>query len=127
MTQIVRAPERDPLPPWFDEAVKLTREFQASTRGSRRARHSVYTVLLHDPEAAQWGLYVGMTGLSPEQRFWDHRCGHRCGRGWVTRYGVTLAPALFTHLNLCEMTEAQDLEQRLLEALPNVVPWVQGH
>lgn len=61
-------------------------------------------------------VYVGMTGLPIEQRFANHRRGHR-GNSYVTRYGVRLLPRLYQRLNpmryaLARLTEVT-LAQRL--------------
>src|SRR5258708_16851599 len=74
--------------------------------------HHVYVVLL-DPAAARIGkvraanpdrdrkmpcVYVGMTGLTPEERFANHKAGTKAA-SLVTRYGIRLLPELFDHLN----------------------------
>jgi len=43
-------------------------------------------------------LYVGQTGLTPEERFQNHRDGYRANR-YVRRYGQLLAPGLYEHRN----------------------------
>lgn len=43
------------------------------------------------------GLYVGMTGLTPEQRFANHKAGKRAS-SIVRRFGVRLAPEYYEHL-----------------------------
>lgn len=43
-------------------------------------------------------VYVGATGLSPEQRFANHLSGHKAN--WYAQtYGQALMPELFSHLN----------------------------
>jgi hypothetical protein len=38
--------------------------------------------------------------------------GYKASRKkWVQRYGVTLAPSIFAHLNPCEFDEAEQLEK----------------
>lgn len=117
------------LPEWFDAAIEFARGLQANTKGSPRATKSVYAILLRDNEKDRWGLYVGITGLTPEQRFRNHMAGYKASRKkWVQRYGFTLAPSIFSHLNPCEFEEAQGLEKLLITRLPEVgVPWVQGN
>src|SRR3989442_1083596 len=42
----------------------------------RRAHHSVYVVYLRNPKGdGKAGYYVGMTGLTPAQRFQNHKAG----------------------------------------------------
>ena len=77
-----------------------------------RAHHNVYVVEL-DPEAAEdpefaaanpemipggLCLYVGLTGLSPEKRFRNHRRGHKAAR-IVCRHGRRLLPAYYRQYN----------------------------
>jgi hypothetical protein len=53
---------------------------------------------LKDPRTPDWGiglvLYVGLTGLSPEKRFRNHRRGHKAAR-IVRRHGRRLLPAYY--------------------------------
>jgi hypothetical protein len=61
--------------------------------------HSVYVVYLRDPKGdGRPGYYVGMTGLSPEERFKNHKTGVKAARV-VKKHGVRLVPKLFAHLN----------------------------
>src|SRR5215813_7411488 len=74
--------------------------------------HHVYVVLLDpavkrvrrvraaNPQAdlAKPCLYVGMTGLPPEERFANHKNGIKAA-SLVKRYGIRLVPELYTHLN----------------------------
>src|ERR1035441_3918461 len=74
--------------------------------------HNVYVVLL-DPAAGKIRsvraanpnrnpekpcVYVGMTGLKPEERFANHKQGIKSA-SVVKRYGVHLLPELYAHLN----------------------------
>lgn len=43
-------------------------------------------------------LYVGATGLSPEERFANHKSGHKAN-WYAQRFGESLLPDLFVHLN----------------------------
>lgn len=114
------------LPNWFEDALRITSPLRAKSRRSARARHNIYIALLNDPTHAHWGLYIGMTGLEPEARFLKHKLNVQAGAGWVRDYGVTLAPALYAHLNPCEYEEADRIEKFLIQALCLSVPWVQG-
>jgi hypothetical protein len=75
----------------------------------------VYVVLLEYP-AAEYGLYVGSTGLTPEERYANHKAGHRASR-WVRRFGIGLLPALYHHLNPLDDDSAELAEVELAEAL----------
>jgi hypothetical protein len=74
--------------------------------------HSVYVILL-DPAALQHPsilrlnprrdpakpcVYVGMTGLPVQDRFQNHKKGHKSA--WVVKkYGLRLMPDLYEYLN----------------------------
>src|SRR5215472_1004519 len=57
--------------------------------------HSVYVVYLRNPLGdGRAGYYVGLTGLSPEQRFENHKNGIKSAR-IVRRHGERLVPRLY--------------------------------
>lgn len=58
-------------------------------------------------------LYVGMTGISPEARFAQHREGTKAGRGLVRRFGLRLRPDLYAHLNPMPFEAAAEMERDL--------------
>ena len=92
--------------------------------------HCVYVVLLdaaaarlrtvraanpnRDPK--QPCVYVGMTGLAPEERFENHRQGIKSAYV-VKRYGLRLLPELFAHLNPMPFDAAVQMEMDLAEDL----------
>lgn len=83
--------------------------------GSRH--HSVYVVYLRNPKGdGKAGYYVGMTGLTPEERFANHRRGYK-GASVVKRFGERLVPKLYAHLNPMTYPEAAAMEVRLAEEL----------
>ena len=109
-------------------AARAALTLQATTRGARRAGHSVYVVLLHDArrDLEPWGLYVGQTSRDPDLRFDQHKDGYKAS-GAVRRFGVRLLPDLVAHLNPLRAWEALDLEEALAEAFRAAgVPWVEG-
>lgn len=57
-----------------------------------------------------------MTGLSPEQRFANHRQGIKAA-SVVRKYGVRLVPRLYEHLNPMPYEEAVRMEAQLAEDL----------
>ena len=92
--------------------------------------HNVYVVLLgvevsqirkvraenpkRDPQKPC--VYVGMTGLAPEERFANHKAGTKAA--WVVkRYGVHLLPELYAHLNPMPYEAAAQMEKDLAEDL----------
>jgi hypothetical protein len=92
--------------------------------------HSVYVVLL-DPAVGKLRavraanpkrdrkklcVYVGMTGLTPEERFANHKAGIKAA-AVVTRYGLRLLPELYAHLNPMPFAAAVKMEMDLAEDL----------
>lgn len=92
--------------------------------------HHVYVVLLESKAAEDRALrrinpardpakpcvYVGMSGLAPEQRFARHKEGLQAAK-WVRRYGVRLLPELYAHFNPMPFEAAVELERDLAEDL----------
>jgi len=101
-------------------------------RGRKQAEHHhhVYVVLL-DPAVARIRkvraenperdrkkpcVYVGMSGLTPEQRFANHKAGIKAA-SVVKRYGIRLLPELFEHLNPMPFEAAAQMEKDLADDL----------
>lgn len=61
-------------------------------------------------------IYVGMSGLSPEERFANHKAGVKAAYV-VKRYGLRLMPELFEHLNPMPFEAAVRMESDLAEDL----------
>ena len=95
-----------------------------------RHHHNVYVVEL-SPEVLQEAkfrranpdydvmkpcVYVGMTGLTPEQRFAKHKQGIRANR-YVERYGLRLLPKLYAYANPMPYGAARNMEVELAIAL----------
>lgn len=82
-----------------------------------RPHHSVYVVYLRNPRGdGKAGYYVGMTGLTPEERFGNHKAGIKAARV-VHKYGVRLVPVLYEHLNPMTFEEAARMEVQLADEL----------
>ena len=82
-----------------------------------KGRHSVYVVYLKNPKGdGKAGYYVGMTGLTPEQRLANHKAGIKSA-GVVRRHGVRLVPTLYEHLNPLLFEDALRLEAELANSL----------
>jgi predicted GIY-YIG superfamily endonuclease len=79
--------------------------------------HSVYVVYLRNPNGdGKAGYYVGMTGLTPEERFENHKKGIKAARV-VKRFGERLVPRLYAHLNPMTYEKACEMEVVLAESL----------
>ena len=79
--------------------------------------HSVYVVYLKNPKCnGQAAYYVGMTGLTPEERFQNHKSGIKAARV-VKKFGVRLVPKLYAHLNPMPYEKATRMEVMLAESL----------
>jgi len=57
-----------------------------------------------------------MTGLTPEQRFQNHKQGIKSA-GVVRRFGERLVPRLYAHLNPMPYAKAQEMEVFLADSL----------
>ena len=92
--------------------------------------HNVYVVLLA-PAASRLAavraanpnrrrgkpcVYVGMSGLTPEERFANHKQGIKAA-SVVQRYGLRLLPALYAHLNPMPYEAAAQMEKDLADDL----------
>lgn len=95
-----------------------------------REHHNVYVVLL-DPKVATIRkvllanpnrnpkmpvIYVGLTGLTPEERFSNHKQGIKSS-SLVRRYGLRLLPELYAHLNPMPFEAAAQMEKDLTDDL----------
>ena len=100
------------------------------TKPNPEQHHNVYVVLL-DPAAGRIRsvraanperdpgkpcVYVGMTGLTPEERFANHKRGVKAA-SVVKRFGLRLMPELFAHLNPMPFEAATQMERDLAEDL----------
>ena len=103
---------------------------QIRARANPELHHNVYVVLL-DPAVSKLRkvraenplrnskkpcVYVGMTGLSPAERFANHKAGIKASAA-VKRYGLRLLPELFQHLNPMPYAAAVEMEKDLAEDL----------
>ena len=61
-------------------------------------------------------VYVGMTGLTPEERFANHKAGIKHAP-MARRHGIRLMPELYVHLNPMPYEAAVQMEEDLAEDL----------
>ena len=88
-----------------------------ATRARPKGHHHVYVVYLRNPKGdGKAGYYVGMTGLTPEQRFANHKAGIKAA-SVVRRFGERLVPVLYEHLNPMPYEDALRIEGELAESL----------
>jgi len=97
---------------------------------ARRWHHNVYVVglsldVLHEPRFLRCNpdyqlgkpcVYVGMTGLLPDERFDKHKAGIRANR-FVQQYGLRLMPELYECYNPMPYRGACEMEVELAIAL----------
>jgi hypothetical protein len=105
---------RAPFDPVTTDA--LVRAARGVRREASADPHSSVYVALLEFAADHYGLYVGMTGLTPDERYLNHKAGHKASR-WVRSYGVGLLPALYRHLNPLSHEHAAIAEVALAKAL----------
>ena len=61
-------------------------------------------------------VYVGRTGLTPDERFAKHRAGVKAN-SYVRRYGIRLLPALYRRFTNMPRADADRMEQQLAATL----------
>ena len=89
----------------------------ARKRAAATGHHHVYVVFLRNPKGdGRAGYYVGMTGLSPEERFQNHKSGVKAA-SVVRKYGERLVPRLYSHLNPMPYDKAVEMEAMLADSL----------
>ncbi len=102
-----------------DEAIRPVKK-------AARHRHSVYVIELSpevlnearfrranpDYDVTKPCVYVGMTGLTPEKRFENHRKGIKSNR-FAHQYGLRLLPSLYKVYNPMPYRAAQEMEVEL--------------
>ena len=77
----------------------------------------MYVVYLRNPKGdGKAGYYVGMSGLTPEERFANHKAGVKCARV-VRKFGERLVPVLYEHLDPMPYADAVRMEEQLAESL----------
>lgn len=106
---------------------RTLRKFSAAPA---KDHHHVYVVLLDaavkkfrkmqqenpDRDPAKPCVYVGMTGLTPQERFANHKQGIKAA-SLVKRFGIRLLPELYEHLNPMPFEAAAQMERDLTEDL----------
>ena len=108
----------------MDTMVMTASERRAAGRGEYN--HHVYVVelskdVLHEAKFLKANphyehrkpcVYVGMTGLTPDERFDKHKAGIK-SNSFVRRYGLRLLPELYECFNPMPYEGARDMEVEL--------------
>ena len=105
------------------QSPRIGAEIKAAQVASERVpvrskpHHRVYVVRLDHPRArGREAYYVGMTGLPVEERFANHKRGHKAARV-VRQYGVELAREWFEDIPAMSYAEAALTEPALADEL----------
>ena len=99
---------------------------------NKKARHNIYVIELDravlkdkkfleanpDFDEKKPCVYVGMTGLNPEERFDQHKRGYKSNK-YAEKYGLRLKPRLFSSHNPMTYEEACDMEKEKARRLRN--------
>src|SRR5215470_18964569 len=82
------------------------------------AAATIRKVLLANPtrDPSKPIVYVGLTGLTPAERFANHKLGIKSS-SLVKRFGIRLLPELYEHLNPMPYEAAAQMEKDLTEDL----------
>jgi hypothetical protein len=108
---------------WLADAYEVAARFAATRRG----RSNVYLILLdrEDRRGDDHGVYVGMSGYSPAQRFDQHKAGIRAA-GCVLKRGLEVLAGPTMHLQKIARSEAARIEAQLARALSDAGIHVEG-
>ncbi|MBS0376946.1 MAG: hypothetical protein JSS29_00560 [Proteobacteria bacterium] len=99
---------------WLPQVYRIASEFRAAARG----RTNIYLVLLDfaDRRRGPYGLYVGMSGYTPAQRFDQHKAGIRAA-GSVLKRGLEVLTGPTLHLQRIARADGARIEAELASAL----------
>lgn len=115
------------LPMTYVEWLPAAYEIAARFGGARKGRSNIYLVLLdyRDRRGGPFGVYVGMSGYTPAQRFDQHKAGIRAS-GSVLKRGLEVLTGPTLHLQHIARAEAARIESGLAAALGDAGLLVQG-
>jgi hypothetical protein len=115
------------LPMRYIEWLPTVYEIAGSFQPARRGGSNLYLVLLdfEDRRRGPFGLYVGMSGYTPAQRFDQHKAGIRAA-GSVLKRGLEVLTGPTLHLQRIGRAEAARTEAALAQALGDAGLLVEG-
>ena len=113
-----------------DKRIEFSRQTDSMPKTTSRYHHNVYVIELDkavlkepkfrranpDYDPAKPCVYVGMTGLTVQQRFANHRKGIKSNR-FAHRYGIRLLPQLYECFNPMPYEGAREMEVELAVGL----------
>ena len=115
------------LPMRYIEWLPTVYEVASTFTAARRGRSNLYLVLLdfEDRRRGPFGLYVGMSGYTPAQRFDQHKAGIRAA-GSVLKRGLEVLTGPTLHLQRIARADASRIEAALAQALGDAGLLVEG-
>ena len=115
------------LPMRYVEWLPAVYEIAATFSAPRRGRSNLYLVLLdyEDRRRGPYGVYVGMSGYPPAQRFDQHKAGIRAA-GSVLKRGLEVLTGPTLHLQRIPRADAARIEAGLAAALADAGLLVEG-
>jgi hypothetical protein len=115
------------LPMRYIEWLPSAYEMALALRASRRGRTNVYLVLLDfaDRRRGPYGVYVGMSGCTPAERFDQHKAGIHAA-GSVLKRGLEVLTGPTLHLQRLARAEAERIEAALARSLADAGLLVEG-
>ncbi len=110
--------------------IEFSRQTDSMTKKTSHYHHNVYVIELDqavlkeakfrranpDYDPSKPCVYVGMTGLTVQQRFANHRKGIKSNR-FAHRYGIRLLPELYECFNPMPYDGAREMEVELAVGL----------
>ena len=111
--------------PWLDKVRKKISKLELPI-SSQNYTSSIYVILRdgYSQKNSRYGVYVGTTTKSVEERFNQHKSGFRSGRG-VQKYGIQVMRSLLPSIKI-KARERLYYESALNILLSSVVPKVSG-
>lgn len=115
------------LPMRYIEWLPTAYETALGFRAARRGRSNLYLVLLDfaDRRRGPYGVYVGMSGYTPAERFDQHKAGIHAA-GSVLKRGLEVLTGPTLHLQRLARAEGARIEAALAQALADAGLLVEG-